>query len=218
LDDSLQLAAGSFNKLWIQLGNPKRIYSNFGASPVKNGPSNPIRLFTIGHSNRSFEDFQSLLKEFQIQAIADIRRFPSSRKFPHFNQDTFSELLSDAGIQYVWFESLGGLRYRGTNEKSQNIGLRSPAFRNYADHMMTDEFQAAVQELLSLGAKQYTAIMCAERFFWKCHRRLLSDFLVAQGVAVEHILEGGNLRPHKLTPGAIITEGGIVTYPEPSVG
>ena len=171
-------------------------------------------LFTIGHSNRSFEDFRHLLDEFQIQGIADVRRFPSSRKFPHFNRDTLRELLETGGIQYAWIEALGGFRRTGTDEKSPNVGLRSPAFRNYADHMMTEKFQEAVEGLLVLAAKQPTAIMCAERFFWKCHRRLLSDFLVAQGVAVEHIIEPGNLRLHTLTPGAIITEEGAVLYPE----
>ena len=175
-----------------------------------------LSIFTIGHSNRPFDDFQVLLEEYQIQVIADVRRFPSSRKFPHFNQDTLRDLLGAQRIQYVWFEALGGLRHAKTNDKSPNTGLRTPAFRNYADHMMTDEFQGAIQELLSFGAKQRTAIMCAERFYWKCHRRLLSDFLVAQGMKVEHILEQGSLRPHKLTPGALITKEGTVIYPEAS--
>lgn len=96
------------------------------------------------------------------------------------------------------------------------MGLKSPAFRNYADHMMTEEFRDAVEGLLVLAAKERTAIMCAERFFWKCHRRLLSDFLTAQGVAVEHIIEPDYLRRHRLTPGAIITEQGRVLYQEPA--
>lgn len=171
------------------------------------------QLFTIGHSNRSFEDFLSLLKEFEIRVVADVRRYPSSRKFPHFNRDVLRELLDAQGIRYVWFEALGGRRHTGKNEKSPNIGLRTPGFRNYADYMMTDEFQVAVQELLSLGARLPTAIMCAEKFYWKCHRRLLSDFLTAQDVAVTHILEQGILRTHKLTPGAIITEDRTVIYP-----
>ena len=182
------------------------------------GRSKQLRLFTIGHSNQSFEEFRLLLEEFQIQVIADVRRFPSSRKFPHFNRDTFHQLLDAEGIQYVWFEALGGLRHKGTDEKSLNVGLKSPAFRNYADHMIMEEFKDAVQELLAFGATKTTAIMCAERFFWKCHRRLLSDFLVAQGVAVEHVLEPGNLQHHKLTTGAMITDEGGVIYPEFSSG
>ena len=180
------------------------------------GRSKQMRLFTVGHSNQAFEEFQLLLEAFQIRVIADVRRFPSSRKFPHFNRETLHELLDAEGIQYVWFEALGGLRQKRKGEISLNVGMKSPAFRNYADHMMTAEFQDAVQELLALGATKTTAIMCAERFFWKCHRRLLSDFLVAQGVAVEHVLEPGNVRPHELTAGAIITEEGEVIYPEPS--
>lgn len=150
--------------------------------------------------------------------LADVRRYPSSRKFPHFNRDVLRELLEAEGIHYAWFEALGGRRHTGKNENSPNTGLQSPGFRNYADYMMTDEFNAAVQEVLSFAGRQSTVVMCAERFFWKCHRRLLSDFLVTQGAEVGHILEPGNLRPHKLTPGALITEGGQVIYPEPSAG
>jgi uncharacterized protein (DUF488 family) len=184
---------------------------------LKSSGPEQVCLFTIGHSNRSFEEFTHLLEEFQIQVIADVRRFPSSRKFPHFNQDTLSDLLDAEGIQYVWMEALGGLRQGRTNEASPNMGLKSPAFRNYADHMMTEEFQDAVQKLLGMVPNGRTAVMCAEKFFWKCHRRLLSDFLVAQGVVVEHILEPGNVKPHKLTTGAIITEEGGVIYPELSL-
>ena len=104
-----------------------------------------LSIFTIGHSNRPFDDFQVLLEEFQIQVLADVRSFPSSRKFPHFNQDTLRDLLGAQRIQYVWFEALGGLRQAKTNEKSPNTGLRTPAFRNYADHMMSDEFQGAIK-------------------------------------------------------------------------
>ncbi len=119
---------------------------------------------------------------------------------------------------YVWFEALGGLRHSGKNEDSPNKGLKSPAFRNYADYMGTDEFQNGVLELLSLARGDHTAIMCAERFFWKCHRRLLSDFLVARRVKVDHILDVGNLRPHELSTGAFITEERGVIYPEPLDG
>jgi uncharacterized protein (DUF488 family) len=111
----------------------------------------PVRFFTLGHSNRSFEDFLLLLKEFQIDVVADVRRYPSSRKFPHFNQDPLRDLLSDQKIRYVWFEALGGRRHSGMNDNSPNIGLESPGFRNYADYMMRDEFDTAVRKLLSLG-------------------------------------------------------------------
>jgi len=174
---------------------------------------NATRIFTIGHSNRSSEDFLSLLREFGIQTLADIRRFPSSRKFSHFDREALRDLLEAEDIHYRWFEALGGRRQQGTREQSPNTGLNSPGFRNYADYMMTNQFPAAVEELLWLGAERQTAVMCAERLYWKCHRRLLSDFLVAQGVAVTHILGRGNLRAHKLTPNARILENGMVIYP-----
>jgi uncharacterized protein (DUF488 family) len=174
-----------------------------------------IRIFTIGHSNRSFEEFLALLKEFEIRALADIRRFPGSRAFPHFNRDTLDPLLKAQGIEYAWFENLGGFRHSERNEKSLNTGLESLGFRSYADYMMTDEFRKAVQELLSLAARLSTAIMCAERFYWKCHRRILSDFLVAHGVSVIHIIETATVKPHTLTPGAVIREDGSILYPSP---
>lgn len=182
---------------------------------MKAEPSKPAQIFTVGHSNRSFDEFRLLLNEFEIKAVADVRRYPSSRKFPHFNGEALRELLNTQGIQYVWFEALGGRRHSATGKDSPNMGLDSPGFRNYADYMMTRDFQATVQELLSLCSRLSTAIMCAERFFWKCHRRLLSDFLVARGVTVAHIIDGGDLRPHALTSGATIADGGIPIYPSP---
>ncbi len=170
-------------------------------------------VFTIGHSSRSLEDFVSLLKEFEIQAVADIRRFPGSRKFPHFDRDLFDKQLQARGIHYVWFEELGGFRRRTTKEESSNTGLESPGFRNYADHMMTQEFREAVQQLVSLTGRQVTAILCAEKFYWKCHRLLLSDFLTAHGVEVKHIIDHGQLRPHKLSSRVLVQENGTLVYP-----
>jgi uncharacterized protein (DUF488 family) len=170
-------------------------------------------LFTIGHSNRSLEDFLSLLKEFDVKTLADIRRFPNSRKFPHFNREELSQWLITEGIHYAWFEPLGGLRQSVGLEKSPNMGLETLGFRNYADYMMTDEFRKAVQELIVLCEESSTAMMCAEKFYWKCHRRLLSDFLTARGVLVKHILGHGDLKIHQLTPGAVVSEEGI-TYPK----
>ncbi len=171
-----------------------------------------LRIYTIGHSNLSFEQFASLLKEFGICIVADIRRYPSSRKFPHFNRQDLCKLLADENIEYQWLEALGGRRHASKNDKSLNIGLKSPGFRNYADHMGTDEFRTAVQELLSAAATLRAAVMCAEKLYWKCHRRLLADYLVAQGVEVVHIVEPGKLSGHKLTPYAIATETGVI-YP-----
>jgi uncharacterized protein (DUF488 family) len=177
------------------------------------GPEESLRLFTIGHSNRSWEDFLSLLREFSINTIADIRRYPSSRKFPHFNRKALRTLLDAEGIGYVWFEALGGRRHAAPNEDSPNAGLRSIGFRNYADYMAADDFRAAVRQLLSTAASSRTAVMCAEKFYWKCHRRLLCDYLAAQAVEVEHIIDPCKSRQHKLTPGAVITPEAAVIYP-----
>ena len=103
----------------------------------------------------------------------------------------------------------------GCRGNSPNAGLESPGFRNYADHMMTDEFHAAVDRLVSLGRKTPTAVMCSEKLYWRCHRRLLSDFLAAQGAEVAHIIERSILQPHKLTQGAAVTGEGQVIYPKP---
>ncbi len=176
-----------------------------------------VRIFTIGHSNRSFEDFLSLLAEFAVQVIADIRRYPGSRKFPHFNSEALGKLLEREGIRYVWLEALGGRRHTGKNNKSPNVGLKSPGLRNYADHTATEEFRAAVRELVSTAAAMRTAVMCAEKLYWKCHRRILSDYLIAQGVQVEHIMQCGKLQPHRLSQGAVITADAVVIYPAAKV-
>jgi uncharacterized protein (DUF488 family) len=126
-------------------------------------------------------------------------------------------LLEAQGIEYAWFENLGGFRRSRKNESSQNVGLETPGFRSYADYMLTAEFHKAVQDLLSLTAHLPTAVMCAERFYWKCHRRILCDFLAAHDVSVQHIIEPGRLKPHDLTPGAIRRDDGSVIYPSPAL-
>ena len=171
-----------------------------------------FQIFTIGHSNRSFEDLVFLLKEFNIRALADVRRFPSSRKFPHFNRDPFKKQLEVHGICYIWFEALGGFRSSVTKKESPNTGLENPGFRNYADHMMTAEFREATEQIIALAKSQTTTIMCAEKFYWKCHRLLLSDFLIAQGVEIKHIVDHGQLRLHRLSSRAVIQDNGTLVY------
>lgn len=170
------------------------------------------QIFTIGHSILPFEQFVSLLKEHEIGLVADVRRYPSSRKFPHFNRPVFSELLAAENIDYLWLESLGGRRHTEKDSKSVNVGLKSIGFRNYADYMITEEFRRAIDELLTLAAQSRTTIMCAEKLYWRCHRRLLSDYLVSQGIEVIHIMEPGKTSEHELTHGAVITETGVI-YP-----
>ncbi len=184
---------------------------------MKAGIEKTLRIFTVGHSNLSFEQFASLLKEYEIALVADIRRYPSSRKFPHFNRPILRELLAAENINYLWLESLGGRRHSVKEMESVNVGLKIMGFRNYADYMGTDEFQLAVRDLLSAAAKSTTAIMCAEKLYWKCHRRLLSDYLTARHVKVVHVLDFDKTSEHELTPNAVITETGVV-YPLPEPG
>lgn len=145
--------------------------------------------------------------------MADIRRFPGSRKYPHFNRDCLASELPRAGVEYHWFEALGGRR-KPPGGLSRNLGLRNESFRSYADYMTTEEFHEAVGRLLELARRKRTAYMCSEGLFWRCHRRLVSDHLLAHGVTVQHVMPDGALRPHTLTTGARI-DGDGVSYPPP---
>jgi uncharacterized protein (DUF488 family) len=171
------------------------------------------QLFTIGHSTHSLEQFLYLLNRHDVKVLADIRRFPGSRKFPHFNQENLASKLPEAGIEYHWLEPLGGRR-KTTIVSSTNLGLRNESFRNYADYMLTEGFQKGIEELLALAIGKQTAFMCSESVFWRCHRRLVSDYLLVKGIVVQHIMPAGDLRSHTLTEGAKV-EGGKLTYPGP---
>lgn len=171
------------------------------------------RLFTVGHSNLTVEGFLGLIRSCGVRAIADIRRFPGSRTHPHFGRDPLAAWLAADAVRYVWMEGLGGRRKARTGHVSRNGGLTSESFRHYADYMETDAFRAPAAHLIEFGREQPTAVMCAEKLFWRCHRRLLSDYLTAQGVEVVHLVDTGRTVPHTLTPGAVITPEGGVRYP-----
>jgi uncharacterized protein (DUF488 family) len=173
-----------------------------------------VHLFSIGHSNHLLKRFIELLRQHEIEAIADIRRFPGSRKHPHFGKDSLQVSLRDAGIEYRWIEELGGRRAAKTGVESPNTGLRNASFRHYADYMPSPEFGEALGQLWELATERRTAMMCAEGLWWQCHRRLVSDYLLANGANVDHILPDGKLKPHELTPEARV-HGGHVTYPAP---
>lgn len=171
----------------------------------------PHSVYTIGHSTHPLDRFVALLAQHQIEELLDIRRFPGSRKHPQFHRDNLAAVLPESSLEYRWLEVLGGRRHK-RQEDSPNQGLRNKSFRNYADYMLTAEFQEGATQLLDAARQKRTAIMCAEGLFWRCHRRLVSDFLTAKGVTVQHIMPSGELRPHTLTSGAAI-ENGRVTYP-----
>ena len=166
-------------------------------------------LYTIGHSTRSIDELIAALRAHQIQILVDIRAFPMSRRLPQFNRESLEKSLPEAGIRYLWIKALGGYRKR-VLEESPNIALRNDSFRNYADYMLTAEFERAVAELVSLAENSRTAYMCAERVYFRCHRMLVSDWLVAQGHEVLHIDDEGPLKAHRMTAEARMVDGRLI--------
>jgi len=166
-------------------------------------------LHTIGHSTRTLEELVETLRAHQIRTLVDIRAFPMSRRLPQFNRESLAETLPATGIRYVWMKGLGGYRKK-TLEESPNIALRIDSFRNYADYMLTADFESAMEELIKLAEEAPTAYMCAERVYFHCHRMLVSDWLVAHGHEVLHIDGTGPVRPHKLTAEARMIEGRLI--------
>jgi uncharacterized protein (DUF488 family) len=166
-------------------------------------------LYTVGHSTRSLDDLIAVLRAHQIKTLVDVRAFPMSRHLPQFNRDSLSETLPAAGIRYVWMKALGGYRKKILDE-SPHIALRNDSFRNYADYMLTSEFEGAVKELIALAEESPTAYMCAERVYFHCHRMLVSDWLTAHGHEVLHIDGTGPVKPHKLTSEARMIDGRLI--------
>src|SRR5689334_14493726 len=167
-----------------------------------------MRIYTIGHSTRSLEELVSLLREHGVKRLADIRRFPGSRRYPHFSRDALEVSLPERGIEYLHIPELGGRRRPSPDSK--NTALQNEQFRAYADHMATEEFRRAVEGLIEFEGR--TAVMCAEAVPWRCHRNLLSDELLRRGVEVVHILGRGKAQRHEMSSYAKVT-GDFVTYP-----
>lgn len=166
-------------------------------------------LYTIGHSTRTIEELIAALRAHEIKTLVDIRAFPMSRRLPQFNRDSLTQSLPAAGIRYVWMRALGGYRKK-ILEESPNIALRNQSFRNYADYMLTPEFEAAMSELIALAEISRTAYMCAERVYFRCHRMLISDWLVAHGHEVLHIDAEGPVKPHSLMAEARTIDGRLI--------
>ena len=166
-------------------------------------------LYTLGHSTRTLDELISALQAHSIEMLVDIRSFPMSRRLPHFNRESLEQSLGSAGINYVWLKELGGRRKK-IRDDSPHVALRSPSFRNYADYMLTSEFQQGISALLDFAQHSRTAYMCAERVYFRCHRMLVSDWLVAHGHEVLHIDAEGPARPHKLTPEARLENGQVI--------
>ena len=163
------------------------------------------RIYTIGHSTRTLDELVSLLQEHGVTRLADIRRYPGSRRHPHFSAESLEQSLP---IAYTHFEDLGGRRTPAKD--SRNAAWENEQFRGYADYMCTDAFRAAIARLLD--SERTTAVMCAEAVPWRCHRNLLADDLVRRGIEVLHIVGSGSAQPHTLSRMARI-DGDCVIYP-----
>jgi uncharacterized protein (DUF488 family) len=168
------------------------------------------RIYTIGHSTRSLDEFIDLLEQYAITRLADIRRYPRSRRYPHFAGESLQQSLPQRGILYEHFDALGGRR--APRKDSPNGAWKNDQFRGYADHMATAELREAVDRLLA--SDHATAIMCAEAVPWRCHRNLLSDELLRRHIEVLHILGRGSLQPHALSAMARVDADRVIYPPE----
>jgi uncharacterized protein (DUF488 family) len=177
-------------------------------------PAADVLVLTVGHSSHPLPRFLRILEAHGVRCLADVRRFPGSRRHPQFGAAALEAALLRQRIEYRHLVDLGGRR--SPRADSPHAGLEHPAFRGYADHMDSPEFHAAVEQLLRLARAARTAIMCAEADWRQCHRRLLSDHLVSRGVAVVHLLDDRRREPHVLLPPAVVVDGRLA-YPRVSL-
>lgn len=169
-------------------------------------------VYTIGHSTRAVGELIRLLGLNGVELLVDVRRFPGSRRHPHFNREALAVELEHASITYLHVPELGGRR--GGQADSPNLAWRNPGFRAYADYMGTPDFRAALDQVIEAADRQTVALMCAEAVPWRCHRNLISDALTARGIEVRHILSDAPAAAHQLNPSARVDADRAVTYPE----
>jgi uncharacterized protein (DUF488 family) len=171
-------------------------------------------IYTIGHSTRTTDELIALLRENGVDLLVDVRTVPRSRFNPQFNTDALPEPLAEAGIGYHHIAALGGLRHRPKGAPpSRNTLWRNDAFRNYSDYATSDTFRAGLTELRNLSHEHTCAIMCAEAVWWRCHRRIVTDYLLTEGEPVTHIMAPGKSERATLTPGAEPQPDGTILYP-----
>jgi uncharacterized protein (DUF488 family) len=164
-------------------------------------------IWTIGHSTHTMEKFIAMLASFEIKCLVDIRRYPGSKRYPHFNKDALQISLSKENINYVHEVDLGGRRT--ASKDSKNTAWRLAAFKGYADYMETEQFQHAIQKLQEIASVERTAYMCSEAVWWSCHRSLVSDYLKAKGWVVMHIMDTGKAQEHPYTSPAKVVQGNL---------
>ncbi|MGO1538108.1 MAG: DUF488 domain-containing protein [Leucobacter sp.] len=174
----------------------------------------PHRFFTIGHSNRDLKEFIELLEGSAIELVIDVRKLPGSSRYPQFNEDTLGAALADRGIEFRRSELLTGRRPVSKEiEFEVNAWWQNRSFHNYADHALSKSFSEALTDLRTAGSERTTAVMCAEAVWWRCHRRIIADHLLAHDESVFHILSAESVREAELSGGAVIANDRSVTYP-----
>ena len=173
-----------------------------------------IPFFTIGHSTRSIDEFRDLLSKAEVRLVVDVRNIPRSRANPQFNSDVFAESLSESGIDYEHVAALGGLRGRKQDVTADvNAFWENRSFHNYADYATSGEFRSGLIKLRQLGHAKQCAIMCAEAVWWRCHRRIIADYLIVAGETIFHILGRNHIVQAQMTSTAKLQSGGILSYP-----
>ncbi|CAN5542783.1 DUF488 domain-containing protein [soil metagenome] len=175
---------------------------------------NQKTVWTIGHSTRTLEEFVEMLHSFQIKAVVDIRSYPGSRRYPHFNKEALEVSLPSNNMLYFNINNLGGRRK--ANSDSKNTAWHHPSFRGYADYMETDLFREGIQQLEKIAEQQRTAYMCSEALWWRCHRSMVSDYLKVEWWQVMHIMKIGKEEEHRFTAPAGIVNG-VLTYEESKI-
>jgi uncharacterized protein (DUF488 family) len=174
------------------------------------------RFFTIGHSTRSIDEFVNLLRPQEVKLVVDVRHIPRSLTNPQYNTTRFAKVLSELEIGYEHITELGGLRGKRRNVPANvNAFWTNRSFHNYADYAMSDEFRSGLDKLRILGHGTTSAIMCAEAAWWRCHRRIIADYLITAGETVFHILGTHQVVPASLTREAVLLPDGTLSYPGP---
>jgi uncharacterized protein (DUF488 family) len=183
---------------------------------VAPGAGDAKTVWTIGHSTRTLDELVALLVHWRITAVADVRRFPGSRRYPHFSSEALARSLPRHGIAYRWIPQLGGRRK--VQPHSPNTSWRNASFQGYADHMASAEFADGLAELLAIAGPQRTAIMCAEAVWWRCHRSMIADLLCVRGWTVLHIADASHAKPHPMTAPARVVDGQLSYVPPETAG
>jgi uncharacterized protein (DUF488 family) len=174
--------------------------------------------FTIGHSTRPVADFIEMLRGANVRMIVDVRTIPKSRTNPQYNSETLGERLGELQIGYEHIAELGGLRGRQRDVSPElNAFWQNESFHNYADYALSEPFARGLARLRALGGERRCAIMCAEAVWWRCHRRIIADYLIAAGETVFHILGGDRTEPAHLTPGVVRGDDGTLLYPKAAI-